>query len=473
MLRAVLLIHRYLGIAGCALMLLWCASGFVMMYVAYPSLTEERRLAGLKPLDFSRLAARLALSPPSAAAPFNIEMLDGQPVMRVMGSNEVRLVSLRTGQPLKSVSQAQAARVARDFLPALAGAEPELLGRVTRDQWTVSEHFGRERPFYLFALSDADRTRVYVSGVTGRVVQATSAQQRFWNWLGPIPHWLYLRELRQQPKLWQKVVIGAGLIGSFLSLTGLYLGLQGLPWRRSAAPGRLRWHHASGLLFGIFALSWVFTGLLSVQPWGFLESRSSARAALATEPAPDLPQAIRTLSPQLGRSVVSIGSAALGAEPFFVATTGTGKRERFNISGQSAPLGTAEVDAFARRLGSRVPVLRLTQEDDFWFSHHDERIALPVYRVALPDPEHGYLYLNAVTGLIEAQVDRNARAQRWVDGVHRFDLTPTLRARPLWDVLVMLALAGVSCVSVTGAWLAARRLSVGRAEVRVPKRHVT
>ena len=33
--------HRWLGIGGCLLFVMWFASGVVMMYVGYPNLTDE------------------------------------------------------------------------------------------------------------------------------------------------------------------------------------------------------------------------------------------------------------------------------------------------------------------------------------------------------------------------------------------------------------------------------------------------
>ena len=41
MARLILLLHRYLGIAVGALMVMWCLSGIVMMYVSYPALRES------------------------------------------------------------------------------------------------------------------------------------------------------------------------------------------------------------------------------------------------------------------------------------------------------------------------------------------------------------------------------------------------------------------------------------------------
>lgn len=63
MMGAIVLLHRWLGIAFCLLFAMWFASGIVMHFVPFPSLTDAERFAGLAPgcckrLDASRRAYR-------------------------------------------------------------------------------------------------------------------------------------------------------------------------------------------------------------------------------------------------------------------------------------------------------------------------------------------------------------------------------------------------------------------------------
>ena len=50
--RVTVITHRYLGVVVGLLMLVWFASGIVMMYVAYPELTDRDRLASLAPIPW-------------------------------------------------------------------------------------------------------------------------------------------------------------------------------------------------------------------------------------------------------------------------------------------------------------------------------------------------------------------------------------------------------------------------------------
>ena len=62
--RLLLMVHRWVGVALCALFLLWFPSGIGMMYWGMPSVTARDRLERWPALD----PARIALSPEEAAA---------------------------------------------------------------------------------------------------------------------------------------------------------------------------------------------------------------------------------------------------------------------------------------------------------------------------------------------------------------------------------------------------------------------
>jgi hypothetical protein len=187
-----------------------------------------------------------------------------------------RLIDLRDGEMIESVSDEDAARTASLFAKSIGASEaPRAMGAILRDQWTVASSRA-ERPFREFDFDDPASTVVYVSGASGKVVQATQASQRFWNWLGSVPHWLYPTALRQHPAAWNQVVIWTSAIGTFLTLTGLYLGIKELRRRANGAlssphRGLMYWHHVPGLIFGVLVLSWVLSGLFSMNPWGLME----------------------------------------------------------------------------------------------------------------------------------------------------------------------------------------------------------
>jgi uncharacterized iron-regulated membrane protein len=410
MIRLLTSIHRYLGIAVGVLMVMWCLSGVVMMYVSYPALDEGSRLVHLTPIVWSgccRISDE-ALGNEASVEDIQLEMLVGRPVVRLHSGRTVRLIDLTTGAALAGVSSEQAAAIAQRY--ASAGGvprEPRLLGMIDKDQWTVSGEFNRDRPVYRFSLNDAQHTEVYVSSVTGEAVQRTTGRERFWNWLGAVPHWLCFTELRRHAQLWRQAVIAVSLVGCFLAGTGLYIGVR--QWIRRPAGdwspyrGFNLWHHTSGLVFGLFALTWILSGLLSMNPWGLLEGAGAGR--------------------------------------------------------ERASLNQSEIAWIARSLGAGVgaaPTL-MTTEDDYYFGHHREAARLPVYRMIWRDGTRHYL--DPVSGMLVAKMDRDARGYRWLhEGLHRMDFTAALRGRPQWDVLTLLLMSGVTVLCVSGAYLGFRRV---------------
>jgi hypothetical protein len=467
MARLILLLHRYLGIAVGALMVMWCLSGIVMLYVSYPALGENIRLKHLQPIawrDCCKIADALAADFPSAG--IWIEMLDGRPVL--YPREDSRPVDLSTGALIEGISADQAAGVAKSFAANASPAAPQLLGLIDRDQWTVSGDFNSERPLYHFGLADAAGTELYVSSRSGRAVQITTTRERFWNWLGAIPHWLYFTELRSHPRIWSQAVVVASLLGCFLAGIGIYLGIRQFAARPAGrwSPyiGFNLWHHIAGLIFGVFTLTWVLSGLLSMNPWGWLRGTGieteSAAIAGAPRSSANLAVALQILA-DAGPAAVSLKAAPLNGENYFIAGSAGGERLRLNERGTPAPLGGADLKFLAQALDSvetRSTPKLATQEDDYYFSHHRELAVLPVYRLVLPSGTR--YYLDSVSGKLVAKLDAASRAYRWLhEGLHRLDFAPGLRARPLWDLVMLFLMTGVTVVCVTGACLGYRRLT--------------
>jgi uncharacterized iron-regulated membrane protein len=454
LIRLLFLIHRYLGMAIGLLMVVWCLSGIVMMYVRYPSLGEGQRLAALQPVDWRGCCtAGGAVDARLPVRRMEIEMLAGRPLMRIaQGDGPARLIDLTDGRPLDHVTAGQAWSIAAAY-----GAEPLAMQRIDHDQWTISGEFRRDPPLYRFDLGDAAGTRLYVSSTTGKAVQIATRSQRFWNWLGAVPHWLYFTRLRALPGLWSQVVIWTSLLGCFLAGTGLYLGIKQLrrtpDGRWSPYRGFLSWHHLPGLVFGLFTLTWVASGLVSMNPWGFLDSEGVQPADLHGTPlsGADIAAAITTLT--ITADAVSIELATFDGKLAFIATIKNGTRSRIDASGQA--LSPPDMMRAAALLGGS-PAEFLAKGDDYYFESRSRSAPLPVYRVIAGNVRY---YLDPLSGAVLRTSDTDDRWYRWLhEGLHRLDVTPVLRSG-MFRALVMLPLMlGAMLVCGTGAWLGLRRL---------------
>jgi hypothetical protein len=447
--------HRYLGVVLGALMLLWCLSGAVMLFAPYPSVAPDERLAHLPRIDWSHCCRIDGAAPPAAKVQSaTIEQLGGTPVLRLRLADEPsQILDLSNGHEVSGVDRGEALAVAQ------AWGHPARLTPIVRDQWTLSGEFNRGRPFWRVRLADPAATDIYVSRTTGEVVQRTTGAGRVLNWLGAVPHWLYPTVLRQYPKLWTQVVIWTSLAGVFLTLVGLYLGV--LSWRpfgdRRLSPfrGLMTWHHLAGLATGVLTLTWVASGLLSMNPWGLLESPEDPALARVAGPPPAFAEVQAALESAAARApaVAQVKLAPLAGRAFVLAGG-----ERFDAQGRPAPLTAADLAAAGGRLGAVASQGPMTTEDAYYFSHH-EAVTLPVWRVLLADGPR--VYLDPRSGAVLASFDGPGKGYRWLhQGLHRLDVIPGLRRGPVWAGLTLLILAVVTFGVGTGVWLGWRRIGL-------------
>lgn len=462
--------HRWLGIATCLLFVIWFVSGVVMMYVGFPSLTEAERRAALPGLAWERVT----LSPEAALGAagqyrfpreLRLSMLDREPVYRIVAWNGgPHTISAADGRPIDGVDATTALAVAARDPRAV---QPRGLGTIERDQWSVTARYDRLRPFHLVALGDRDETRLYVSARTGQIALDTSATERFWNWLGAIPHWIYLTPLRAQAELWRDVVLWVSGIAIVGAITGLWVGLLRMRVRRRYASGSISpyrgwaaWHHLGGLVGGLTLVTFIASGWLSMNPNQWFGPRAPTQAMLERYAG--------VVEPRSGLDLDRIRAAGcpdptevrfgwLAGEPRAILTCREGPPVVC-----CAPDGEGgRIVEAARRLLPEAALTRavlLTGEDAYWYSHHQQR-RLPVLRVTFDDPDATWFHVDPATGEILGRADRSSRAYRWLfHAPHSVDFLFLLQRRPAWDAVVWLLSAAGLIISVSGVVIGWRRL---------------
>jgi hypothetical protein len=469
--RTLVVFHRYLGIAVGILMLVWFASGIVMMYVGFPRLTEQERLSALAPIPWQaccRVADGL-IPDDQQFYRVQIENLLGVPVLRLRRPPRPDgVIDLAEGVGVRRFDLVDARAIALDTIARTAGpATVASAATIDEDQWTVGR-YRRDRPLHRLTFDDPERSTVYVSSTSGQVVLRTTSMQRFWNWLGAIPHWFYLQALRSDGPLWSETVIWASILGTFLTVLGLYLGIaqfrRGKDGKFSPYRGLFYWHHLSGLVFGIATLTFVVSGLVSMNPWGFLEGRGGAGETGRLEgPPPAWGEVRASLAAIRARppDAVNLTTAPLAGKLFWLVTGADGTVTRLDASGNAAPLSEQELAEAATRIAGTNGISErgmLREEDAYYFSHHD-RVALPVYRIIANDAENTRYYLDSTSGALLGRADSNSRWHRWLfAGLHRLDFAAWLRTRPAWDIIVITLMLGGLAGSATGVYLAVRRI---------------
>src|SRR5262245_58182295 len=197
MTRTLILLHRWLGVAFCLFFAMWFATGIVMHFVPFPALTEAERFGGLAPVDVHAIGHGPAEAV-AASAIKDIERVrllqrsDG-PVYLLSGPSGVKALSATDLSSAAVTSEQLALAIAVDHSRrrGLDASQASVVERTHYDQWTVPNGLDPHRPLYRIALHDGAGTELYVSSTTGEVVRDTTRAERWWNYAGSVPHWLY------------------------------------------------------------------------------------------------------------------------------------------------------------------------------------------------------------------------------------------------------------------------------------------
>ncbi|WP_159916794.1 PepSY domain-containing protein [Pantoea sp. 18069] len=483
--RWLYLTHRWLGIALCAFFAMWFVSGMVMMYVGYPKLTPAERLQHLPALH-----AAAPLLPPAQAlerAGITDPLKDlrlaaasgGRPVYFATPEGAgVVVIDATHGELLPPVDTAWALASAA----AYAGSDQGLayLGSIDEDAFTHSRGLDPHRPLHRVQLADADHTWLYISGQTGEVVRDATRTERLWNYAGAWIHWLYPFRGNAFNAYWTDIVNGLSIAGIAVALAGTAVGL--MRWRftrpyrsgaRSPYPGRMmRWHHVTGLLFALVTITWIFSGLMSMNPWRIFDSGAPPLRTAALQAGPlalgmqdATPQAllraagssVRELrwQPVLGRTMVFAQAASGAAQPFDAGTA-----EPLAIDPEALRAAAAGlVPSSVARIDT------LTDYDLYYYARDAHTMMggsdkpLPIWRIVFDDPHATWVHLDPHTGRVLGQLDSHRRTSRWLFAMlHSWDWLPLLERRPLWDITLLVLSLGGLLLSGSGMVIGWRRL---------------
>lgn len=539
--RWILLGHRWLGIGTCLLFFLWFLSGVVMMYVGHPKLTWQERLEHLPPLE----ASQSLLSPADAFRQAGIHgtVTDlrlanaraGQPVYiaQVRPDSkpapdaprpEPHLVALdaRTGTLLPPTDPATALASAQVYLeqgglshpssssalpassprqPSPAGAQdtpgkPLYQGITVEDAHTHSAAMDLHRPLHKVLLPDAEQTLLYISGTTGEVVRDAPRLERGFNYLGAWLHWLYL--FRDTAIDWTDLIIWLSIIGTVATLSGFLAGI--IRWRFSRpyrsgsrspfAPGALRWHHILGLVFALTTFTWIFSGLMSMNPWDIFEADESIiDARRISNPDTQPSRAIATPQALLASTPVRelqwhtlLDKARVKAIRAHDVPPGSTDQPVL-LSARSGKPYTLEPERLRSALftlqAGYPPRIDILQQDDFYYYSRTEHTMtggrkphpLPIWRVRYDDPNKTWLHIDPATGQVLSELDSYQRTERWLFALlHSWDWLPLLQNRPLWDIVMLVLAAGGLALSATGIWIAGHRLHIKTRRWRLLRR---
>jgi hypothetical protein len=413
------------------------------------------------------------------------------------GGRDTTVVFADTGEVLEELSMAQSRDVAARF--ARVGRHQLHHVRTLHevDQWTLQTRL----PLHKFRVDDQAGTELYVQPQTGEVAMMTTRRARGLAWVSTIPHWMYFTALRTNQPLWYQIVVWTSALACVLAVLGLILGLTQFrrtkPFRLAASipySGSMRWHYISGVVFGVFTLTFAFSGLVSMEPWAWTNAPglelprdvlTGGPADLSRFSALDAATWNRVLD---GRAAKEIEFARMMDEHYFIVRQGSrardeGDRERLH---QPYPIRHARIeddrllvaaDTLTVRRGnfdqaalvariedaaasdaSIVESQLLTEYDSYYYSRVGQT-PLPALRIKFDDPAETWMYVDPSLGQVVTAINRWGRVERWVyHGLHSLDFGFLYNSRPSWDIVMIVLCLGGLTSSGLGLMLGARRM---------------
>ncbi|WP_051378637.1 PepSY domain-containing protein [Derxia gummosa] len=525
--RALYFIHRWAGVVLALFMFLWFGSGLVIMYAPPSALGRAEQLGNAEPLvpqagwlslgeawrrsATARLAADAAkpagearpatamtgtpagtdtAKPAAAPQPAEARLVSqaGQPVWLVEDSRGRRLSLSALDGSLRKLTPDDAIAIAARWIendPDTAPADAARLVHLdTGPQDSAVRNHDALRPFHRIGVAGSSR-EILVSARTGEVVRDSTALTRAAYWAGNWTHLLRAIDLAEVKDLRRDTLMWLAFLSFAASLTGLVIGWQ--RWRPAGGRkpqykgGRAHpyrdvwntWHFWAGLIGGIAALLWGFSGWFNGNPFQMFSPANPSREELVRYQGKALPQTALDWQPAAiagesgdGRPVVELAWRRLGDEALLVASTRGGDRLPQPVAGTPERFAEPALIAAVGRLTRGASVARsqlVSEYDSYYYARHRQGQVdrpLPVLRVDLADAAGTRFYLDPQDGRLLLRSDQSRRAYRWLwSALHHWDFG-WLAHRPVWD-LWMLTFVGLGVVlgatSVVLGWKRVKR----------------
>lgn len=457
--------HRWLGVATCLVFALWFASGAVLLFKPFPSLSHGEQLRLEAPIDLGAVG----LSPRAAAVAagqgvtaLRLVQRGAAPAYIATAAAGTIAIDSRTGVRLGDLGPSSAAPI----LPGTAAPLPAF----AYDQWVVHNRFDPFRPFYRLDAADGARTSLYLSARTGELVQRTNAADRGWNWVGAVLHWAYFTPLRSSFTAWDRTVWIVSFVALLVAIAGTILGIvRMMAARRQRKPSLtffrsrwMRWHHLLGLFASVFVLTWMLSGWLSMDH-GRLFSRGQptvgqstryAGVPFATALPTQVPMGVPAGTKQLDFTVVG-GRGLVGAwQSDGTIVNYDTYYGRITPMAVRALIGNAVLHAFPPASGFSVAPIDPTAT--YALAEGWPPTAL---RVTLAGPGLPDVYADGVDGRLLTVMGNSRASYAWTYyALHTFNF-PGLTTRPLLrQILVLIPMLFGFLFSITGVVLAVQRL---------------
>lgn len=453
--------HKITGIAIAVFFSMWFITGVVLVYHPYPKVSEKLLYDKKETLpsslpDLSSVRSRMD----DKVKSLSLKQFQGQTLFSI--------------DKVPSVTFPVVERVAKHWIDAPIERVDTLK---EREQWVLFTKYDKELPIYKFYFDDAEKHELFISGRTAEVLQMTTAKERFWAWIGAIPHKFYIPSIRRNVDVWQNTVAIVSGVCLVAALSGWILGIclwikryrKKHVWENPYKKRWYRWHFSFGLVFGIFLIAWAISGIFAMQrvpqwlvpmdgDYSFKSSRLWGKGILPLEAYQLDYRKLKEAYPDLKEvewcryADIPTYRIITGEEELLIDASGDEVRP-LCIPEQTIVKGLKKIHG--EEVGMKVSLLE--KFDNYYLSRRVS-LELPVYKIEVDDTNGSLYYVNPETGYIR-YLNNNKIVRKWLfNGIHYLDVD-WLVARPcLWHTLIWILCGGCLVVCISGLVLGFRKL---------------
>ena len=467
-------LHRVVGTIVCLFLTMWFISGLVLIYHPFPDVSTSLKNEHMDVLpdslrNIESIILQLSITKKEIK---NIEIkeIQDQVLFLVKTKDSLYTVSEKSNEAIKPITKESIYDIARRWVDAPISKIDTLY---EREIWIMYSRYEKEMPIYKIYFDDDLKHQLYISSKTGEVQQFTNKDERFWAWIGSIPHKFYIPALRKNTDVWIWSLTAGGIFVMIAALSGLFYGTSILikrykKRRKLGSPYKkiwLKWHYIFGLVFGIFIITFGFSGAMALQkiPQWVIKIHGDYRVSDTKLRGKSLPindykldyRRLKETYPE----IKSIRWSHFRDIPVYDIVSGD---KKISIDASSTEvkllqLSTSDIEKAIMKLYTDLPFsISLIDKYEEYYLSRTKELPLPAYRVEIDNEDKSCFYINPLNGEFK-YVNRANRAKKWVfSGLHYLNIKYLIEKPLLWTILIWTLCIGGSVVSLSGIYLAFR-----------------
>ncbi len=434
-----------------------------MMYQSFPFLSKSEKREMLPANKISNLLSPTNIFQNQVSDTIHSISLNFQlnrPVYHFVSHNGKVISKYADNGELISITKEKALSIAKENLKITEKGTVNTLTEL--DQWIPRTRFLKHMPIFKVDFENDDKTYTYVSSLTGEILASNNSKERFWSWLGAIPHWIYFKDIRIHNTFWYQLIVWLSALGFIMVITGIFTGIVRYKKKPKANFKRFKnkwynFHYYFGLLFGTFICTWIFSGWMSMTPFSWTPSTSLSKTELKYWQKGSFTlnnihqEEWNNFLHQISNSEFQEANFSYFNGSVFSTVYSHKQETLFNLSEPKVIPETEDYIKIIESFPTNISITKTTllkTYDNYYYSRHNSK-KLPVLRIDT-NTETSY-YIDPETTKVIYKCSTKNRIQRWIyHGLHSLDFSFLTWNRPLWDIVLIVLLIGGSVVCFTG-----------------------